>query len=349
MLMRRKKILIIGALLLFLSVAGVAIVRRRPSAFKVETIKKGEIVALVSSSGEIKAERDVTLRFPTSGLVAWVGIKEGDTVRRGQAIASLDKRDLLMKQKKEMNDYLTSRWDFEQTQDNYKETKEKKLVTDAIQRILDKAQFSLNNSVLDYEIADLAVKQATIYSPIDGIFVSTDTPYAGVNIVSTTTSFRIVDPESLYFEAKVEETDIAKIKPGDQVNIKIDAYPADTFSGVIKKINFDSTLTSGGGTAYIVKIAFGGGTDKFRLGMNGDADIVLDKVSDALLVPLSSVFEKEGKKYCWRIENGRARKVTVEVGQTNDNYGQILIGLSEGDKIVTSNLSLLKEGMAIKP
>jgi multidrug efflux pump subunit AcrA (membrane-fusion protein) len=44
--------------------------------------------------GEIKADRQVTLRFQTSGLLTWVGVKEGEEVKKGQTLASLDKREI---------------------------------------------------------------------------------------------------------------------------------------------------------------------------------------------------------------------------------------------------------------
>jgi len=317
--------------------------------FRVEEVKKGEMSAFVSASGKIKAERDVSLKFQTSGYLAWVGVKKGDFVKKWQAVASLDKKELEKEFKKEMNDYMNERWDFEQTQDDYKMTKERKLVTDSIKRILEKAQFDLENSVLDAEIADLAVKFATIYSPIDGIVVSLDSPYPGVNVTPTTATFRIVDPKSVYFEARIDETDIGKVGLGDQANIKLDAFPGETFSGTVSKIEFDSTTTSGGGTAYNAWISFDEAQEKFKINMNGDAEVVQSLIPDALLVPLSSLSEREGKTYIWKVVERKAQKEEVLVGQTNDEFAQIISGVAEGDKVVTSNISLLKEGMTIKP
>lgn len=348
--MNKKKIIIISTALVLLA-AGALLSRgnNKASSFTAEKAVKDDLMLSVSASGEIKAEEDVSLKFQTSGLLAWVGVKEGDKVKKWQAIASLDKRDLEKRLTKEMNDYLNERWDFEQTQDDYKTTKENKLVTDAIQRILDKAQFDLNNVVLDYEIADLTVKLATIYSPIAGTVVEIDQPYSGVNITPATAAFRIVNPDSFYFEAEVDETDVVKISELDEVLLSLDAFPDLELKAKVTKISLDSANTSGGGTAYLAKIKISDPPSGLRLGMNGDASIIGKIVNEAVLVPVSALVERDGKVYVWQAVDTRAVKTEVSLGLTNDDYAQINSGIAEGDLVITSNLSQLKEGQKVSP
>lgn len=346
--MNKKKIIIV--------VAGVALIvvgvwltksKNKPSSFTAEKATKGDLVLSVSASGEIKAEEDVSLKFQTSGLLAWVGVKENDPVKKWQAIASLDKRELEKRLKKEMNDYLNERWDFEQTQDDYKTTKEKKLITDALQRILDKAQYDLNNVVLDYEIADLTLKLATIYSPIDGVVIEIDQPYSGVNITPATAVFRIVNPDSLYFEAEIDETDVVKISELDEVKLSLDAFPSEELKAGVTNISLDSTNTSSGGTAYLAKIKIQNPPVGLRLGMNGDAQIIGKVVKEAILVPVSALVERDGKAYLWRVSDKKAVKTEVELGPAGDEYAQIVSGINEGDLIISSNISQLKEGQKV--
>ncbi len=348
--MKKKLIIILLVLLaIFGGVYLVSFSRAGNSDFKLETVKRGAMHSFVSASGEIKAERDASLKFQASGLLSWVGVKKGETVKKGQALASLDTRELKKKLEKEMNDYLSERWDFEQTQDDYQETKERKLITDEIQRILDKTQYALNNSVLDYELANLSYRLATIYSPFEGIVVELGEPYPGVNILSTATQARVVDPTSLYFEAMVDETDVAKIKVGDEVEVKLDAFPNQVFKGAVSRIDFEAGTTSSGGTAYSTMITFPEGVENFRLGMNGDAQILEAAVNEALLTPLTALVEKSGQTYVWRLKDGRAQKVEVKIKRLNDDWAQIAEGaVAEGEQVIVSNLSQLKEGQPVK-
>ncbi|PIV01592.1 hypothetical protein COS54_00710 [Candidatus Shapirobacteria bacterium CG03_land_8_20_14_0_80_39_12] len=245
---------------------------------------------------------------------------------------------------------MTQRDTFEQTQADYKPIKDALLLTDTIRRTLDQTQNSLNNSVLDVELTDLSLQLATIHSPFDGVVVSVNTPYPGVNILPTSTSFRIVDPNSLYFETQVDETDTPKIKEGSTATVKLDAFPGQVLNGKVDRIDLISILSSGGGTAYNARVGINNQSDLIlRVGMNGDAEILQTSIKDALLLPAIALVEKNGKSYAWKIENGKAKQSEISVGQSNDNYVQILSGLNENDLIITSNINLLKEGMAIKP
>ncbi len=347
--MKKKIILGIAAFLTALALFFGLKNLKKTSPFKVETVGVGEMAVSISASGEIAAERDATLQFQTGGLLSWVGVQKGDRVRQGQAVASLDSRQLKKQLQKSLNLYQSERDDFEQTQADYQETKDKYLLTDEIRRILDKTQNSLNNTVLDVELNDLAIRYSTLYSPFAGEVVAISAPFAGVNILPTTASFRIVDPQSLYFQALIDETDIPKVKVGRQVKVRLDAFPDQIFKATVSKIDLNSSLSSGGGTAYQTKITFPAGTEEFRLGMNGDAEIILESLPKALLVPFSALAEKEGQTYLWKVEKNRAKKVEVKIGATNDDFAQVTEGITEGERVITGSISLLKEGMAIKP
>jgi len=138
----KKLILIIVALILFGGFFFIRLDKNKKSLpgldlKKAQTaeVKKGNLEKYLIFAGKIDAQNFAVLHFQTSGQLAWLGVKEGDRVNKWQAVASLDKESLKKTLQKEMNDYLTSRWNFEDTQDQYKETKERKLITEEIKRI----------------------------------------------------------------------------------------------------------------------------------------------------------------------------------------------------------------------
>lgn len=316
--------------------------------YSLAKVKRADLALIVSASGKVKARTQVELKFQTSGLLAWVGVKEGDYVKKYQAIASLDKRELEKTFQKYANDYLSERADFEQTQDDYKTTRERKLVTDAVQRVLDKAQYGLNKAVLDYEIKDLAVKYATIYSPIEGIVTSVDTPVAGVNITPAGATFTIADPFSVVFSANVDEADIGRAKLGQEAKVILDAYPDEEFGGKVEKINFTAVSTAGGGTAFPVEVSLPGNENlRFRVGMNGDLEAVAEERKGVLVVPGSTIFSQGGKTYVWRVINGQARRQEVKVGLETETETEIVTGLGEGEEVVEKEAGKIREGEKI--
>lgn len=272
-----KKLLFLASCLVFLPLfAWLSIILSVPqpslelNRIKASTPKDPKPLKL---SGQVKANRQITLRFPSAGLLNWVGVKEGDQVEKGQVLKTLDKRELEKTLKKEMNDYLNERWDFEQTHDDYEEEKNQHLITDEIKRILEKAKFDLNNAVLDYEIKNLALEYATLISPIDGIVTHIDQPIAGVYITPATAEITIVDPSSVYFELKANEQEITKLKENMVGKIVLNAYPNKEFDTLISKISFAPKSTKGS-PVYTAHCSLPTNKDfHFRLGMTGEIEI----------------------------------------------------------------------------
>jgi len=305
------------------------------SLYETGKAKKYDLTEIVDASGVIKSENQVDLKFKGSGLLSWVGVKKGDHVKKWQAIASLDKRSLQKSLEKEMLDFMNERWDFEQTQDDYKETKERHLVTDEIKRILEKAQFDLDSIIIDYELANLTVKLATITSPIEGIVTSIDAPIAGVNVTPATAVFTIADPDNMKCVANIDEVDIGKIRLGQKVNIILDAYPEDIIEGKIDKISFSSVRTTGGGTAYPIDIILPQDENlKFKIGMNGDVEIIINDKKNILAVPSEAIKEKNDKTYVQVIENKEIKDIEVETGIETDIRTEIVKGIEEGQEVI---------------
>jgi len=269
-------------------------------------------------------------------------------VKKGQAIASLDQRELKKRLEKELNDYLTVRWNFEQTHEDYKEYKDNATLTDEMKRILEKAQFGLSNAVINVELADLAIKYATITTPIAGLVTHIDTPLAGINITPATATFDIVNPNSVYFEARIDELEIGKIKEGQTVILTLDSYPEKNFAGEITAIDFAAS-TVGGSKVFLTKISLPQNSDRqFRLGMGGDAEIILNEKENVLAIPTDALIKRE-KNFVWVVDNeGKARKKEVEVGLVTDEAVEIVSGLEEGTEIVTKGTMGLKEGQKIR-
>jgi len=81
------------------------------------------------------------------------------------------------------------------------------------------------------------------------------------------------NPDSVYFDAEVEETDLPHVAVGQKVNIKLDAYPDEDFQGLVSTIGVVALYTSTGGNAYHIRISLPKNDNlKFRVGMQGDVE-----------------------------------------------------------------------------
>ena len=307
------------------------------------TVKRKDIGLVISASGEIKSEEEATLRFQTSGQLAWVGVKKGDKVKKWQAVASINIKELEKTLHQELLDYMNERWDYEQTNlDTYKDA----ALSETIRRAKEKAQFDLDRTVLDVEIADIALKYSTLVSPIDGIVTEITCPYPGINVYFVSDKIVITSPEKLYFSASIDEIDIAKIKTGQQASLLLDAYPDEQISTSVHEVDFTATTTSGGGTAFNIKFLLPPNTEneKFKLGMNGDVEVFVEERKDVLSVPVTVVSEgEENGTYVWVLKDNTPVVKPVTTGISDDINIEIVNGLGEGELIITSGFKELEK------
>jgi len=314
--------------------------KRIASSVTTAKVKQGDFVKTLSSSGKTKADKSVDLRFQTSGVLAWVNVKEGDVVDAYQAIAGLDTREVQNNLTDTLRDYSSDRNDFEETwRVTYDGKTAEQAFDDTAKRILEKNQWDLDKAVLDVELKHLALEYATIVTPIAGVVTRVDRPVAGINITPATAIFTISDPESIIFEATVDETDVGDLTVGQKASIALDAFPEATFSGTISYISYNSEQSSGGATVFPVKIAFQNPSETLRLGLNGDIEIITDQQENVLTVPSGAVRHDDDKTYVYKKSDKTFEKVYVTAGIRNEDDIIIDAGLSKGDIVVTKGFS----------
>lgn len=328
-LKRHKKILIFLVIFLASSVFFKFKVFSSKENAESATVVYGALKKEVSLSGKIDAEEHAVLQFQTAGRISWVGVKEGDYVQKNQSIASLDQGQIKKTLDKYLNTYLKTRQDFDQIKaDNPDEA----LYTDEIKRIVQKSQVDLNNSVIDVELQDIALRLANISTPIEGIVTRIDTPYAGVNIYSPAQAqFEIVNPNTIDFEVNADQTEVINLKEGSVGEIVFDSYPDEKVRGVVKNISFTPKKDETG-TVYTVKVALPNETNenyKYKMGMTGDITFVTEERKNALYMPVR--FLKSDNKGKYVLIGEKKEKVYVKTGLETDNDIQILDGLSKGD------------------
>ncbi|MEK7514100.1 MAG: HlyD family efflux transporter periplasmic adaptor subunit [Patescibacteria group bacterium] len=245
----------------------------------------------------------------------------------------MDKRELQLNLKKYLLDFSKERHDFDE---DLKVTYQDKALTDTINRILAKNQSDLDKTVLDVEIKDLAIKLATLISPIDGIVTHIDVPVPGVNVLSTTANFTVADPENLVFEAEIDETDIGKLKLGQTGRLILDAFPNTPFNLTVDSIDFNSSTDAAGSTIYLVKFNLTNDTDlSYRLGMNGEVIITTNQKEAVLTVPIEAVSNNQIQL----VEANQITQQTVVTGIESDTEVEIISGLTADQLVVIGNKS----------
>lgn len=306
---------------------------KKPNIYKV---KKENLQQTLSLSGEIDAEEKVSLRFQTSGRLAWVGVKEGDKVEKYQVMANLDQRDLKNRLTKYLNTYSKQRNTYEETKDD--NWNNQYALSDSVKneakRILENNQFDLDNAVLDVEYQNLAVEYSSLWTPIPGIVTKVSTPYAGVNITPAGSEFEVINPETIFFSVTAEQSDVVLLKEGMEGDIVFDAYPDKELKGRISYISY-APKTGETGTVYQVKLEL----DKkalavpLRLLMTGDVEFILKERKNTYALPLQYVKNDVDGDYITRERNGKKEKIYIKKGEEFDSKVEIKNGIEAGDMV----------------
>lgn len=291
------------------------------------TVTRGELVSSLTASGEIVAGKQASLNFPLSGKLGYIGVKEGDKVVRGKLLASMDLGDLQAAQTKAYYAYLAADANAKYVEDQVKNHESDENFLQKTTRVT--AQTSRDAAYDTWLTAQRAVKNAQLYSPFAGIVANITSTAVG-DTVGISDGVTVIDPTSLYFSAEVDESDVGKVIEGQSVKVELDAYNEQLFEGIVEEIGFVSRLSSTGATVYLIKVRMDESIlPKLRLGMNGDAQIILQVKRNVLKVPAEAVVDGQVT-----INGGGERKVKVETGLEGDTETEVVSGLNEGDKVI---------------
>lgn len=312
------------------------------------TVVKGDILETVSTTGTVKADQYATLGFQTVGRISWVNVKKGDIVKKGQAIAGLDTVVLNSIYQQAVNNYKSYQAAAENTLDGLKNHSTDETFSQKATRTA--AEVARDNAYDSMVAAAQNLKFASIYAPFNGVVVEANPSFPGANVTATNpATYIVVNPDTTYFESEISETDLPKIKVGQTVKLRLDAYPDEEITSKIESIGFVAFTSSTGGNAYSLRIGLPINLNsKFKVGMEGDADIILETISNVLKIPTSALVNEEEKNYVWVYKDGKVVKREVVIGSSSEEETQIISGLEEGETIISEPSNKFKDGYKVK-
>ncbi|MGH2411032.1 MAG: efflux RND transporter periplasmic adaptor subunit, partial [Chloroflexota bacterium] len=215
------------------------------------------------------------------------------------------------------------------------------------------------NTPQDIAVSQAAVTQARQQLAGDQAEIAYETeiraPSAGiiqaVNVVpgqltssltSGTTGTAAVEMESakgLEVTADVSEADIGSVRVGDPVAMTFNAYPNQTFVGLVSSLPLQATTTSSV-TTYPVTISFAGSTQGLTPGMTATLTIVTAEVQNAIRVPNQAVTTTPIGSYVQTLDaHNTLQRVQVQIGLSDTSYTQVVSGLAVGDRIIVPKTS----------
>ncbi|NQT35735.1 efflux RND transporter periplasmic adaptor subunit [bacterium] len=166
-----------------------------------------------------------------------------------------------------------------------------------------------------------------------------DRPWRGQGMIE------LPDLSIMMVETSVSEVDFSKVKEGQEVEIKLDAYPEPTFYGKVANVAVLASEEEGISEAKIfeILIRIDGEDPLLRPGMSAAARIIVDRIPDQLWVPIEAVFERNGEKIVWEAAGSGFKVRPVELGERNDNFVVIKSGIDRNDMVALVDPTLSED------
>ena len=314
--------------------AGAYYIRRSAPEIQVNTspITRGDIVDTVGASGTLQAVTTVQVGSQVSGNIQYLGADFNSIVKKGQVVARLDPslfdaqlqqakanlgqtRANLTKAQSDLDRTKVQLVDAQQKYTRAKELAAKQLLPqsdlDSAKIAVDTAQASVASQQATVAQTQAAVSQSQatvnqnqvnldhtiIAAPIDGIITqrSVDVGQTVAASMQAPTLFIIAaDLTKMQVNANIDESDVGRIRPGQHVTFKVDAYPTDTFEGTVSQIRLQPVVVQNV-TTYGTVIDVPNAQLKLKPGMTANVKVEIAKRTDALRVPNAALRFRDRK------------------------------------------------------
>jgi membrane fusion protein (multidrug efflux system) len=368
----RFRVRYVAALLLFLPLAGcpkdnkeatpkpqVGPVEEPTPAVSVSKVEKKDLVISIPLTGTLKAQMEVDISSKTPGRLSSVKVDMGQKVEKGDTLATLENRDTAMTIKQAQAQLASAEAQKVQADldvDRIKKLQESGASTDSELTGI-KTKATLANSSLDAASAMLALAKenlnnSVLKAPFDGTITKRNAN-PGQTVSPGTLLFTLHDLSAMILEAGIAERDLGRVQIGQSVDMKVEAYPGQTFQGKIKIVGMSLDPAT---RKIPLQIEFPNKDKKLLSQMYARAKLQLDTRPGALLIPEAALMDPKGgatpdsgePKDVFVVKDGVALRKRVGIGAIVEGNCEVLTGLSEGDMVITSGQSLVKENNKVK-
>jgi len=298
--------------------------------------ESGSLPGLITASGELKASKSVNVSPKRQGILAEIFVEEGDQVDKGDLIAKMDFGDLEYRSDELKANYETQKASY---------LRRKILFNEGAISAEDYEEYKNRflSSKARFKQIEIEENETSIRAPFRGVITSryavpgafvTPTTSASSSREGGATSSSIVElSQGLEIVAKVPESDIGRIKAGQEATIRVDAFPDRRFKAVVSKIS-PSAIKNNNVTSFEVTLLLSNRPEDLRLGMTSDINFQTGQTKISTLIPTVAIVTEEGKAGVLILGNNNQPKFKkVELGTSSGSKTAIISGLKPGEKV----------------
>jgi RND family efflux transporter MFP subunit len=343
----------------------------------VQRIYPAQTFTLLNASGYVVAQRKAAVASKVTGRLVYLGVEEGNRVKKGEVIARLENDDVRAALERVTAEVKVAHFNLQQSQaelddaildyNRKKELVKKEIIAqsqfDAAEARYKKAkaavaaqQATLRSTEAALKEAQVSLEYTIIRAPFDAVVLTKDadigdivTPI-GAAADAKAAVVTIADMDSLQVEVDVSESNIEQVKVGQPCEIQLDALPNDRFPGVVHMIVPTADRSK---ASILVKTAFLEKDPRILPEMSAKVAFLSRQVrpeeeKPLKALPATAVVDRDGDPVVFVVRNNQARKTPVHLGRHLDTMVEILNGVEAGDQVVMTPLNKMKDGIKVK-
>jgi len=308
----------------------------------------------VSVSGTVATPNSpASVSFLVSGKVVFVGPREGEYVKKGQVLASIDPTDYRLPLAAVKAQADQARVGYERAEDEFKRMKmlydSKSLAPNDFLKYkaaYDSAMQQYEQAVASEKLSRKRLTDATLCAPTSG-YIAKRSIEPGDTASPGRVVFEIVQMDPVEVNVGVPETDVHMVRIGQKADITVPALPGKTFPGTVRVINVSADSNT---RTYMTRITVANPEHSLRVGMVAEATIRGDRTIAMTTLPGDAVVrDPQGatQVYVYYPDQKRVYTKRVEIGAAVNRNVEIKSGLSGNELIVLAGQTKLKNGQTV--
>ncbi|MDP1831754.1 MAG: efflux RND transporter periplasmic adaptor subunit [Geothrix sp.] len=387
--MKRKQWWILGGGLTVLLIGGLSLagLKDKGIGVQVATVGRENLQSKVSANGKVQAVKKVDISANVMGQVTKLAVKEGDAVKAGAFLMEIDPARSRATADAQAAASEASAKDWESAKARLQQAKSDFARAEANRQagIISQADFEQLRTALTttesstqasqrrYEQSRAGLRDATIYlakstikAPMDGVVTARrielgETAVIGVQNQAGTILLTISDMSKVEAEMEVDEASIPSVKLGQEAQVRIDAYPNQTFQGQVTEVGGSPILKLSANEAikFKVKVWIKNPPLTIKPGLSAQADVFTGSRDQALALPIQSLVTREIKpkpgetpkagaprdeEGVWLLtKEGKTQFAPVKTGLMGDLNVEVLDGLKGGETVITGPFRVIRD------
>jgi len=329
-------------------------------AFKVKTTDFRDVLPVM---GTVKGKTEIELRFEINGVIKKLFFREGEKVKNGDLMASIDNKDTLLK-----IDYSRSRLNAARSlynsaakklEVNQKLFEAGAIIKSRLEEVAleaESAKYQIETARAEVALAENELNKTNLYANKDGVMGPRDKE-EGEFVTPQDKIARLLETGEVLVEVGIVERDIDKVKLGQNAIVYVDAYPNTTFEG---KVDSVYPIVEGKSRTLTAKIKIPNEKGLLKPGMFSRAEINICELKDVLIVPATALIPAGGT---YMLPVIPAKSVTVSpddvkvgtvelrktaVGYITSDYAEITSGVEVNDFVVIETQGELQDNIKAK-